>query len=203
MKEKRYFLLIFAAVLIAVYIGAFFIPERVEKYSLDPEKKAEVWRFITYPFVHLNLRHLIENLIGFSILSFIAFEVKTAFSDFSSTYGSSGFLSVIPIWLAMAFKALGASNAIFGGFGLMSQEVKKYSINGWLIIAVLTGLTFMSTILTFFNYGTGSQEFSFALKQGLAHFSGLVFGIGFFYFLGWIKPILTKRKRYALRRGSG
>ena len=89
----------------------------------------------------------------------------------------------------------------FGGFGLISQETKKYKINGWLIILLLTGLTFMKAIMSYFSYGAG-PEFSFAFKQGLAHFSGLIFGIGFFFFLGWLKPILTKRKRYALRRSS-
>ncbi len=202
MKNKGYAIIFFAAVLIVIYISAFFIEDRVEKFSLDPEKKEQVWRFVTYPFVHLNLRHLIENIIGFSLLAFIAFELKTAFSDFSSTYASSGFLSVIPAWLVMAFKALGASNAVFGGFGLISQEIKKYKINSWIILTVLTGLIFMSTITAYFKTGSGSQEFSFALKQGIAHFSGLLFGVGFFFLLGWIKPILTKRKRQVLRRAA-
>ena len=202
MKEKRYAILAFAALLIVIYVGAFFIPERVEKFSLDPEKKEELWRFVTYPFVHLDFSHLIENLIGFSLLAFIAFELKTAFSDFSATYGSSGFLAVLPVWIVMAFRAMGASTAIFGGFGLMSQEVKKYNISGWLIIAALTALTFMGSVFALLNHGIGSEEFGFAFKQGLAHFSGVLFGLGFFFLLGWIKPIITKRKRYALRRSS-
>jgi len=192
-------ILIFAAVLILIYIGIFLIPGRVEKYSLDPEKSSEIWRFAVYPFVHLNARHLIENIIGLGLIAFIAFELKTAFSDFSSTYLSSGFLSVIPIWLILSFTALGASNAIFGGFGLISQETKKYNINGWIIILLLTGLIFMKTIINYFSYGTASEQFIFSFKQGIAHFSGLLFGIGFFFLLGWIKPILTKRKRYVLR----
>ena len=60
----------------------------------------------------------------------------------------------------------------------------------------------MKAVMNYFSFGIGSPEFKFAFIQGMAHFSGLMFGIGFFFFLGWIKPILTKRKRYALRRGG-
>lgn len=190
---------VFAFILAAVYISVFFIPERVEKLSLDPEKSSEVWRFITYSFVHLNLKHLIENMIGLGLIAFIAVELKTAFADFSSTYLSSGFLSVIPVWLILSFTALGASNAIFGGFGLISQETRKYKMNQWLIITILIGLIFMKPITSYFSFGIESEEFMFALKQGIAHFSGLVFGITAFFALIKIKPILTKRKRYVLR----
>ena len=121
-------ILIFAAVLIIIYIGVFLIPNRVDRLSLVPEKTSEVWRFITYSFVHLNARHLIENIIGLGLIAFIAKELKTMFGDFSSTYLSAGLLSVIPIWIILSFTTLGASNAIFGGFGAIIQEIKKFSI---------------------------------------------------------------------------
>ncbi len=202
-KIKKYKNLIFAVILLVVYITVFFfVPESTEKLSLNPQKTDEFWRFGTYQFAHLNFKHLVENLIGFSLLAIIAFELKTFFSEFSSTYLSSGLLSVLPVWLISPFTALGASNAIFGGFGLISQETKKYKINGWLIILLLTGLIFFKPATNFLSYGAGSEEFSFAFKQGIAHFSGLVFGIGFFYFIKWAKPILTKRKRQILRRSG-
>ena len=195
-------IIIFAVVLVVIYSSVFFIPQSIEKFALVPGKVQEVWRFITYPFVHLNAKHLIENIIGLGLVAFIAFELKTAFSDFTSSYLSSSFLSVIPVWLILSFTALGASNAIFGGFGLISQETKKYNINGLIIILVLTLLIFAGSISSYFSYGSGSKEFLFAIKQSLAHFSGLLFGIGIFFFLSKLKPILTKRKRYVLRGAS-
>ena len=194
-------ILVLAALMIIVYISVHFIPNRVEKYSLDPENFGEVWRFATYPFVHLNARHLIENIVGLSIAAFIAFELKTAFSDFTSTFFSSGYLSVIPIILIMTFTALGASNAILGGYGLISQEIKKYDINPLLVILVLTGLIFMTSITSYFSFGLG-KEFTFAFKQGLAHFSAFLYGIGFYFLLSWLKPIVTQRKRLTLRRAG-
>jgi len=202
-KIKKFKSLIFAGILLVLYVAVFFfVPESTEKLALNPERTEEIWRFGTYQFAHLNLRHLVENLIGFSLLAVIAFELKTFFSEFSSTYLSSGLLSVIPIWLISPFTALGASNAIFGGFGLISQETKKYKINGWLIILLLTGLIFIKTFGNYFSYGIESKEFAFAFKQGMAHFSGLVFGVGFFYVIKRIRPILTKKKRQILRRSG-
>ncbi|MBD3354987.1 rhomboid family intramembrane serine protease [Candidatus Woesearchaeota archaeon] len=202
-KIKKYKNLIFAVILLIIYVFVFFfVPESNEKLALNPEKTDEAWRFGTYQFAHLNLKHLVENLIGFSLLAVIAFELKTFFTEFSSTYLSSGLLSVLPMWLISPFTALGASNAIFGGFGLISQETKKYKINGWLIILLLTGLIFIKTIVNYFSYGAGSDDFIFAFKQGIAHFSGLMFGVGFFYFIKWAKPILTKKKREILRRSG-
>ena len=195
-------ILVFTVVLIIIYVGVFFIPNRVERLALTPEKVSEVWRFITYSFAHLSTKHLIENIIGLGLVAFIARELKTTFSDFSATYLSSGFLSVIPIWLIMSFTALGASNAIFGGFGLITQNIKKFQIKSWYIIVLLIFIIFIGSIISYFSYGIKSEQFSFAIRQGLAHFSGLVFGIVFFAFLGKIKPIITKRKRNVLRRLS-
>lgn len=192
---------IFALVLIAAYLGIFLIPNHVDKFALIPEKSSEIWRFGTYSFTHLDLMHLIENIIGLGLVVFIAIELKMFFSDFSSTYISSGILSVIPFWLIVPFTALGASNAILGGFGSLAGEAKKYNINNLVIFIPLSIVIFLKAGLNLFSYGFGS-EFSFAFKQGLAHFSGLLFGIGFIYLLGWIKPVLTKRKRHVLRRVS-
>jgi membrane associated rhomboid family serine protease len=195
-------ILVFAAALTAIYIGIFFVPGRVEKLSLSPEKVFEVWRFITYPFTHLNSRHLIENIIGLGIVAFIARELKIIFSDFSSAYLSSGFLSVLPVWVIMSFTALGASNAIFGGFGLITQNVRKFKIKPWYIIILLAFVIFTGSITSYFFYGSRSKEFILAARQSLAHFSGLMFGIGSFFFLSRIKPLITKRKRHVLRRLS-
>lgn len=185
-----------------VYIGAFFIPGRVERFALEPAKANEYWRFVTYPFVHLNIIHLIENILSLGLIVFIAFELKTNFSDFSSTYLSSGFLSALPAIFLMSFIALGASNAIFGGFGLISQETKKYNIKAWIIILLLTIAIFINPITGFFSYGIENAQVISDFKQSIAHFSGFVFGIGFFFLLGKIKPILTMKKRYVLRGGS-
>lgn len=191
-------ILVFAAILAAVYIMAFFIPARVERFSLDPEKSSELWRFLTYPFIHLDLMHLLENIAGLCLVAFIAVELKTAFSDFSGAYLSSGFLSVIPIWIILAFTALGASNAIFGVFGLISQETKKYHISSLLIFAVISIVIFLNSIISFFSYGV-SEQFMVSSSQSIAHFSGFVFGIGFYFLLLKIKPIITIRKRHILR----
>lgn len=191
-------ILVFAIMLVIIYVAAFFIPGGVDRFSLDPEKLSEFWRFITYSFIHLNLMHLFENIGGLALIVFIALELKTAFSDFSSTYISSGVLSAVPLWLIFPFTALGASNAVFGGFGLISQELKKLKIKTWAVILLLAVTIFIRPIIYFLSR-TADEQIIFSLKQSIAHFSGLLFGIAFFYLLVKIKPILTKRKRFILR----
>lgn len=192
-------IIIFSIVLAVIYIGVFFVPNRVEKFALVPGKIFEVWRFVTYSFTHLNARHLIENMMGLGIVAFIARELKTAFSDFSSAHLSTGLLSALPVWLILQFTALGASNAILGCFGLITQEVKKFNIKRWYIIALLLVVIFLKSITSYFSYGSASEQFAFAFKQSISHFSGFVAGIGVFFLLARIKPILTKKKRHVLR----
>jgi membrane associated rhomboid family serine protease len=191
-------IIIFGAVLAVIYISAFLIPGSVEMFSLDPAKISEFWRFLTYSFVHLNYIHLTENIIGLSLVVFIAYELKTQFSDFSLTYLSSGFLSVMPLWLISPFTVLGASNAVFGAFGLMSQEIKKFNIKRWKVFLVLTGVAFIGPVAAYLSGGFNGA-FMFSLKRSIAHYSGLLFGAGFFFVLLRLNPLLTKRKRYILR----
>ncbi len=187
-------ILVFSLALILIYVGVFFVPGRVERLSLMPDKITEAWRFLTYSFVHLDIMHLIENIAGLTLIALIAVELRIALGDFSSVYLSSGFLSVIPLWFMMSFTALGASNAIFGGFGLISQETRKFGVKVWIIILIATLLIFMKS---FFAIGTG--EFSSAIKQSLSHFFGFMFGICFFFLISKIRSISMNKKRSVLR----
>jgi len=193
-------IIIFACILTIIYTTIFFIPQSTEKLSLDPQHTNQPWRYITYQFAHLNTTHLIQNIIGLALITLIAIELKTRFSNFTTTYLTAGLLSVIPIWLIISFTTLGASNAILGGFGLISQETKKYEINSWIIITTISALIFLQTITTYFTNGTG-KEFTQAITQDSAHFSGLIFGIGAYYLLKKITPIIERKKTRMLRGG--
>jgi membrane associated rhomboid family serine protease len=196
---KKIFIL--AIVLSLVYAGVFIIPGSFDKFALDPEKvyKGEFWRFITYPFVHLNIAHLLENIGGLFLVCFIANELKTLFSDFSMTYISSGFFAVIPLWIVMQFIALGASTAVYSGFGLISLETSRYNIKPLFVIMGFSFITFIKSIIDGVSFGV-SEEFLAAFSQDLAHFSGFLFGIMFFLGLGLVKALLAKRKTNILRR---
>ena len=136
-------ILIIAIILGIIFIGMFLVPNHVDKFALIPEKSYEIWRFGTYSFTHLDLMHLIENIGGLVIVIFIALELKMVLGDFYSTYISSGILSVIPFWLIFPFTALGASNAILGGFGGLFGETKNYHINNAFLFIPLSFVVFL------------------------------------------------------------
>jgi membrane associated rhomboid family serine protease len=182
-------LIVFGAFLAAVYATVFMIPHSIDKFSLVPQlvKSGEFWRFLTYQFAHVSLSHLVENSIGVVLLAVLLTELKTGFFDFYTAFLLAGVFAVIPLWAAMSFVAAGASTAIFGGFGLASFEAKKLGIKTWVIISVLAGFA-------------ATQLFTGLKESGLAHLSGLVFGVGMFFALAKVKPMLNVKKRTILRR---
>ncbi len=182
-------LIAFGALLAAIYAAVFIIPHSIDKFALVPQlvKSGEFWRFLTYQFAHLNLAHLVENSIGVMLLAVLLAELKTGLFDFYTAFLLAGVFAVIPLWAAMSFVAAGASTAIFGGFGLASFEAKKLGIKTWVVLVVLIGFA-------------ATQLFTGSAESGLSHISGLVFGVGMFFALAKVKPMLNVKKRTILRR---
>jgi len=185
--------LLFAAVLSAIYLYVFILPLHVEKFALVPSgvQQGEFWRFLTYPFDHLDSGHLIKNLIGLMIITAGIIELKTKFSDFSSVYLVAGFIAVIPLWLIIQFTALGASVAIYSIFGFIALESKKYEIKEWHILSLIIASIFLESIFA----GTQTSWLS-----SLSHFSGLLFGFFSFFFAKKVHESIDKKKIYGLRR---
>jgi len=191
------FLIFFIAALTIIYIAVFIIPGSPAKFALDPSRiPQEGWRFLTYPFAHLNFDHLSKNLIAFALVAWLAIELKTSFADFSSTYLLTGFLAVLPLWLALQFTALGASVAIYGAFGLICFEASKLDKKLFFLAAGIIGIILIESFFLF----AGGQTRGFVFAQASSHFSGLVFGSIFFFCLGKTKSLISKKKNFCLRR---
>jgi membrane associated rhomboid family serine protease len=196
--EKKIILLM--ALLCIIYISIFFIPERVDKLALSPEKAmhGEWWRFFTYPFAHLNAKHLIENIIGALLIGIIATELKIEFGYMIIIYLLAGFLAVLPLWIVWQFVALGASTAIFGGFGLISRETPKYQMNSIIVFMIVIAFIFTSSVFRLFSGGV-DEQFLGSLKQDASHFSGFLFGVISYSGALRVNHALTKHKRHLLR----
>jgi len=193
---KKAILWLTAGILLVLITG-FLIPGSVEKFSLNKEKffGGEYWRLGTYPFVHLNVQHLIENAVGLVLVGFIAFELKTNFRDYTLTYFSSAFLAVLPLWLIITFIALGSSAAVYALFGFVSFGMKEFGIKSWYTLVLLVLIIFSSTIVAAFTGAAVGAKFI----QSLAHFSGLVSGIALYLGLLLLKRHTHKRKSRLLR----
>ena len=196
-------IIILIGLLCIVYISIFFIPERVDRLALNPEKinEGQYYRFITYSLTHLNGRHLIENLIGALIIAIIATELKIEWGYFIAVYLAAGFLAVLPVWIVWQFIALGASTAIAGGFGLVSRETPKYNLNSRFVITIVVLFIFTGTILNFFSMDR-SASLAINLRQDVSHFAGFLFGIAAYSGALRMNCALTKHKKRLLRRMS-
>ena len=184
--------------ILLLLVIVFLIPGSVENLSLDKEKLlgGEYWRIGTYPFAHLTISHLIENLVGLALIGFIAFELKTGFIDYSATFFSSAFLAVLPLWLLVTFVMLGSSAAIYALFGFVSFGMKKFGLKARYVLIGLMLVIFGGTML---NFSIGAAGMTARLIQSLAHFSGLVFGIVLYGVFFLLKRHANKRKSRVLR----
>ncbi len=188
----------FTAGLVILLVGIFFIPGSKEKLALDADKffSGEYWRIVSYPFVHLDWIHLMENILGLVLVGFLAFELKTRFFDYSLTYFSSGILAVLPLWLVVSFIALGSSAAVYGLFGFISFGLSKFGMKAryvLLVVLLIIGAKLMYNLIS-------EGEIKLYLIQSLAHLSGLIWGIGLFWGLRSWHNYSDKKKKYILRR---
>ena len=196
---KKALLWFTAGILIALFI-IFLIPGSKEKLALEKEKffGGEYWRLATYSLTHLNWQHLIENLVGLALVGFIAYELKTNFSDYTATYLSSAMLAVLPVWFLLTFVALGASGALYALFGFVSFGVKKFGLKAPYFLAILTLIIFYRSIRGLFT--GGGEALRLVLIQDVAHFNGLVFGVAMYGLLLLVHAHTNKKRTHILRR---
>jgi len=182
MKKNEIMLISIVTSLAVIYtILFFFFPKLTIDWAFIPEKvfSGEWWRLLTYQFVHLNEAHLFENVISAALLGFIAVELNARWDELSLVYFVSGMLAIFPVFLISQFTALGASTAIYGGFGFLSQELAQFKIKPIYIIILLTLFVFLRGGIKIFSCGI-CDESIFLLRQGAAHFSGLMIGVALY-----------------------
>jgi membrane associated rhomboid family serine protease len=166
-------LILLYIVLYAAKAADFLLLDMIKLYS------GEVWRLVTYQFVHGSYKHLITNIIALSLSIIIALQLESSFKDYSMTYFISGIVAILPIWFLSPFIAMGASTAIYGSFGYLSRSASKFQMKPYLILVFMTGLTVITTV---YSYFTSEIAMHLLLKQSLSHLAGLFFGY-FFYFV--------------------
>jgi len=184
--------LIFLLILSGAYIFLFITPNSVSNYELSygQVQAGEIYRFFTYPFVHLSLDHLLKNVISLSLITLSVIILKTHFKDFSLIYLLAGSLAILPVWFIFKFTALGSSAAIYAMFGVISLESKKYELKPFYFLALISGVILFESLLN----KSSESFFSF-----LSHFSGVIFGLVAIKVSEKIKQRLDSKKIGVLR----
>lgn len=191
-----------AALLGSVYWFFFFgIDDAVTKFSLMYDKVllGEYWRLFSYQFAHIDTSHLYENMISLALIIILAIELKINANDMTSVYLLTGLLAVLPLWIFTHSTLLGASAAIYGGFAMMSLNLRKFAISPLFAIFVIILFSMIKPINLFFFGGDGLEH---AFMQAVLHLCGFFFGLVAYQIFVKAKFVATKRKRECLMRVS-
>lgn len=183
-RIKAVFIFSFLIIVISC-IAFFFITSSLVIFSFSGETffKGQVWRLITYPFAHVNLMHLIENIIALSITALLAYELELKGKQFIIVFSLSGI--IIALAEAFLFPTLLIAGLSVGIYALLgSLSIKRSNFISRSVLMPLVGLSvFLKYLFSMFD-----KEL---LSSSLFHFSGFITGMGIFYLL--IK--LKKKKR--------
>lgn len=164
MKDKTKAVIIFMAVIWAVYVIDLILPINFNKLGILPRSFSGLWGIIFAPFLHGGLYHIIGNSIPLFILTWVlvTFYEKIALQVMIGSTLLGGAL----VWL-LARKAyhVGASGLIFSlaafliAVGVFKKNLKSLAIA--LVISIVYGI---------------SMLFSFFRIQGGVSWEGHLFG---------------------------
>ncbi len=176
---------IISAMMAFISLAAFFIPNSLSLYAFSGRLffQGEAWRIITFPFVHVNFEHLIENVLTLMLTSLLAFEFELKGTQFLAVF----MISIAAIALADSFLMpstliAGLSLGVYSILGFLSMKGSNFI--PWYVIVPLLGLS------PFLRYIVAPLD-NAGITQSLFHFSGFWMGIGVFYLF----RISSKRKR--------
>ncbi|MDD9953786.1 MAG: rhomboid family intramembrane serine protease [Candidatus Woesearchaeota archaeon] len=190
----------FVTCMVVLYVGVFHIPASADRFSLVYEnvQQGEVWRFFTYQFAHIDLSHLLENIVGFMLLGVLVYEIGMLPLMFVVVYLLTGIVGALPIWFVTHATILGASSAVYGGFGVIAYNLpRKYLKTNTLLFAIIAIIIF-PTMLSLLR-GDVTNTFIASFIQSLFHLSGLFVGSFLFLALRKLQPVLQRRKYRCLR----
>ncbi|MBI4155409.1 rhomboid family intramembrane serine protease [Candidatus Woesearchaeota archaeon] len=187
---KKIFLV--TGILVFIFLVVFsFFPNSQNLLSFSGIKflSGEFYRIITFPFVHVNISHLIENLIAITLVSFLGYEFGLRGKEFVSYFFLVSILIALgDAFLFPLFVIAGASLGIYGVLGALSIKGSNF-IPKKVLIPV-----FIISILYKLILDVLSSETITNLDQTMFHLSGFFAGMIFF-----VLPRFKKRKRILLR----
>jgi len=190
MKINPIFIFSIIIALISTFIFLI-IPDSLEIFAFSGIKfiSGEVWRIVTFPFTHISLNHLIENIIAIAAVSFLGYEFGLKGKQFLFYFIAVSF--IIALADAFIFPLLiiaGASLGLYGIIGVLSIKGSNF-IPKLYLIPLLGSSIFLKYFLTLLNCPTCSIT-----PQTLFHFSGFLVGISLIYI-----PKRFKSKKYILK----
>ena len=164
----------FVVLVCALNILAFvLIPEPLD-FMFTSDAWAQPYRFISFQFIHMDMNHLIENVIGFIVIGLIATELDLGLKEFALAYFFAIFL-IIPLALLISVNQplAGNSTGIYGALAFSLVKCKrliplKFSIPAFIFFI------FPASLLNISHYEFFSMD---AFQSEFYHFIGFLGGI--------------------------
>jgi membrane associated rhomboid family serine protease len=160
-------------------------------FSVNPESywnMAQVWRLITYQFLHVNFSHIFFNMLMLYFLGpllegFWGSRLFLRFYLISGAMGGVVFTFLVLFRVLPAGSMVGASGAIFGLLAVAAIKFPRMQVFLFGIIPMnMVTLLGLSALISAMFFLSGQNA-----GGNAAHLTGL--GVGLFY--AYIKPRLT------------
>lgn len=167
-------ILLFAVLICIVNVFVFFFVSS-SSYTLNlPLSLNEPWRFFTFQFFHVDIFHLLENLMGLIFVAFVAIELNIDLKSFLFVYLLSVFVVLLPIALVFPLATVaGNSTGIYGILALCLIKARKL-VPSKITLPLIIVFMFSFCILNFILCGMCFLPF---FKGEFFHFSGFLAGM--------------------------
>ena len=173
------FIMLPAGLLAAIVAVFLLVPNAIIWFAFSGKSflAGELWRIFTYPFVHYNVEHLIENALALVVVSLLAYEIEMTAWQYVLAFTASWLLvAAVDTVLFPAIVIVGASAAIYAVYGSFAMKGSSFIHRSWLVVII--GLTVCLRLL--FNILTGSGANDVPLDvalQTVLHLFGFAVGI--------------------------
>jgi len=166
--------------------------ELILAYSTETFFSGEIYRLFTFPFTHIGLTHIVENMLALFVLTILAFEVGLRGIHFIIAFIGASWL--VAFGEAPFFPMLliaGASVGMMAISGFVGAKGSKF-IPRILLLPILLSPLLLKDGLSFLQNG----EYNLLSNASfLFHLSGFIIGAIFFVLLS-----LTKKDKPVLHR---
>lgn len=165
----------------------------IDDYPSCTDNRLQLWRFITSSFLHLDLRHLLNNLIIFFPISYY-FEIFYTFKKCIVILLSISFLSNFIFYYYHPYSSIiGCSHLVFGLLGSLLADyiVNKKKISLFCILKLLIPLLCISLDVVFYYFKRNENN------GYIVHWSGFL--IGFITGLIILHDVIEKKYNNKIR----
>jgi membrane associated rhomboid family serine protease len=127
---------------------------------------------LAFPFVHFDVMHLAENVVGLMVTAILAFELDVNVKWFALAF-AAGVAAAIPLSAAFHGEAVaGSSTGIFATLGVVLQKAKAY-VTPFITVPLFIVFMFAQSAASWLSCaGCAIGPF----KTGVFHFGGFAVG---------------------------